>query len=196
MSRIATVILAGLLSHVAVPAWAGSMEVGIWVDETGDGAVEIAPCGPKLCGRIVWLKQPLDKAGKPLIDDLNPAAAKRKQPICGLQVLGGLQKQNDGSWDQGWVYDPKVGESYDLAVQIKDANHLVITGYQGLKLFSKKFTWTRSASALPSCSATITGAPEASGAPGAPGASGTPAASAAAKPASPALPPPAATAKK
>ena len=52
-------------------------------------------------------------------------------------------RQSDGSWDQGWVYDPKVGESYDVAIQLKDANHLVVTGYQGLKLFSKKFVWTR-----------------------------------------------------
>jgi uncharacterized protein (DUF2147 family) len=161
MSRIATVILAGALSLGALPAWAGSMEVGIWIDDTGDGAVDVAPCGPKLCGRIVWLKQPLDKAGKPLIDDLNPAAAKRRQPICGLQVLGGLQKQSDGSWDQGWVYDPKVGESYDLAVQLMDANHLVITGYQGLKLFSKKFTWTRATTSLPACNTTTTTAPAA-----------------------------------
>ena len=68
-------------------------------------------------------------------------------------MLGGLVKQGDGTWDQGWVYDPKVGESYDLAVQLKDANHLVITGYQGIKLFSKKFVWTRAEAALPACNA-------------------------------------------
>jgi uncharacterized protein (DUF2147 family) len=103
----------------------------------------ITPCGNKLCGRIYWLKAPLDKKGKPLVDDLNPSTAKRGQPVCGLQVLGGLQRQSDGSYDAGWVYDPKVGEAYDAAIQIKDANHLVLTGYKGMKLFGKKFIWTR-----------------------------------------------------
>ena len=153
MSRIATVFSALALAFAVQLAPAGAAEVGVWIDDKGEGAVDIAPCGTKLCGKIVWLKQPLDKAGKPLIDDLNPQAAKRKQLVCGLQVLGSLVKQSDGTWDQGWVYDPKVGEAYDLMVQLKDANHLVIIGYKGIKLFGQKFVWTRANQPLPPCAA-------------------------------------------
>ena len=160
MTRIATVAGALLFAVCLNSGHAAAAEAGVWIDERGEGAVDIAPCGQKLCGRIVWLKQPLDKGGKALIDDLNPQLARRKQPICGLQVLGGLAKQGDGTWDQGWVYDPKVGESYDLAVQLKDANHLVITGYKGIKLFGQNFVWTRAQVALPSCIAPPAAAPK------------------------------------
>ena len=148
MARIATVLCVTAWASIT-PAMAGAgavastPEAGLWIDDEGKGAVDIAPCGPKLCGRIVWLRDPLDPKGKPQIDSLNPQANKRGLPVCGLQVIGALARQSDGSWDQGWVYDPKVGESYDVAIQLKDANHLVVTGYQGLKLFSKKFVWTR-----------------------------------------------------
>jgi uncharacterized protein (DUF2147 family) len=155
-ARVATalLLLAGLVSaptHAAPPGPASPSEVGLWIDDTGKGAVEISSCGKKLCGRIVWLQAPLDKNGKPLVDDLNPTAGQRGKPVCGLQVLGGLERQSDGTWDNGWVYDPKVGESFDLAVELRDPGHLVITGYKGLKLFSKKFVWTRAGGALPPC---------------------------------------------
>ena len=148
MARIATVLCSAVLPLCtalvpSVKAENAAPEVGLWIDDTGKGAVDIAPCGKKLCGRIYWLQEPHDKKGKPLVDDLNPTPAKRSQPICGLQVLGGLQRQADGTWDEGWVYDPKVGEAYDVAVQLKDSKHLVVTGYKGIKLFGKKLLWTR-----------------------------------------------------
>lgn len=128
--------------------------LGIWYDDTGKGAVEIAPCGSKLCGRIVWLKEPIsEKTGKPLVDAYNPEEGKRTRPICGLQILGELARQSDGTWDDGWVYDPKVGKSFDAAIAVQGAT-LKLTGYKGVKLFSKSFTWTKAPVDLPRCDGT------------------------------------------
>jgi uncharacterized protein (DUF2147 family) len=133
---------------------AGPPEAGVWLDHTRRGAVMMEPCGANLCGRVHWLKDPLDKQGKPLIDDLNPDKSKRRQPVCGLQVIGGLVRQADGSWDNGWIYDPEKGERYDLAVRLDRAGTLTITGYMGVKWLSETHRWTRVARALPACSAT------------------------------------------
>jgi uncharacterized protein (DUF2147 family) len=124
---------------------------GIWYDDTGKGAVELKPCGNSICGYIVWLKEPNDAKGAPLTDGYNPDAAKRAQPICGLQVIGELKSQGDGTWDGGWVYDPKVGKSYDVYMEPASAKTLTVTGYKGVKFLSKTFTWTRAPSDLPRC---------------------------------------------
>ena len=124
---------------------------GVWFDDTGRGAVEIRDCGTSVCGRIVWLKEPNDRSGRPLMDAYNPEPTRRTRPFCGLQVLGELQLQPDGSWDAGWIYDPKVGKSYSVAVQIEDRNTLVVTGYRGIKLLGKSFAWTRAPGDLPRC---------------------------------------------
>ena len=76
---------------------------GIWVDDTGEGAIEISACGERLCGRIVWLKKPTDRTGRPLTDGYNPEAGKRNRPICGLPVIGDLKRQANGAWDAGWI---------------------------------------------------------------------------------------------
>ena len=116
---------------------------GVWIDHTGRGAVEIAPCGVELCGRIVWLQQPNDKQGQPLRDGRNEDKRLRVRTICGLQVIGGLKRQRDGSWDNGWIYDPEQGESFDVEIRLRGADGLQVKGYKGLKFLSETFQWQR-----------------------------------------------------
>ena len=153
MARFATAVvtLALLVAVSAARAQPGGNETGVWIDETGKGAVEITPCGRKLCGRIVWLQTPKDAKGRTLVDDLNVTPDQRGKPICGLQVLGALERQTNGGYDSGWVYDPKVGKSYDASIGLTDTNHLSVTGYQGVKMFGKTFVWTRAPRELPKC---------------------------------------------
>ncbi len=155
LPRLAAATLAGLLlvgpALAAPPAF--PLETGTWVDDTGAGAVEIYICNDRpdrLCGRIVWLKEPLNKQGVPKRDRFNPNASLQTRPICGLPVLGNLAKVSDG-FDGGWIYDPKVGKSYDAAIQLVSRDRLAVTGYLGMKFLSKNFTWSRAPADLPRC---------------------------------------------
>lgn len=160
LKRIVPALAASLLTGGLALAQQPANLLGVWYDDTGKGAVEILPCGqgPSLCGRIVWLKEPNSTTtGLPLVDGYNPDVAKRQRPICGLQVLGDLKPQGNGVWDAGWVYDPKVGKSYDAAIEAETRNSLTLTGYKGVKFLGKSFTWTRAPATLPRC-ASVTGA--------------------------------------
>ena len=143
--------LSASLAEAAPP-----IEMGVWINHTGKGAVEIRPCGTsgasanRLCGFIVWLKEPNKKSGEPLTDGHNPDGAKRRRTICGLPVLGSLQRVS-GGWDNGWVYDPEQGSQFDAAIQLASRDRLVLTGYKGVKFFSKSFTWRRAPADLPRC---------------------------------------------
>lgn len=117
--------------------------LGVWLDHTGRGAVEIVPCATELCGRIVWMKEPIDKTGKPLVDSQNSDQTRRNAPICGLQIIGGLKQQRDGSWDNGWIYDPEQGESFDLEVRLLKDQSLQVKGYKVVKFLNETFKWQR-----------------------------------------------------
>jgi uncharacterized protein (DUF2147 family) len=127
---------------------------GVWIDHTGRGAVEIAPCGSKLCGTIAWVQNPLDKQGKPLVDANNPDKAKRARKICGLPVIGNTARQRGEVWDYGWIYDPDEGKTFDVELRLKSADVLQVTGYLGAKFFGETFLWRRATAAQPRCSAT------------------------------------------
>lgn len=148
-TALALAATAALLAPAA--ALAAPAESGIWYDDTGKGAVKIEACGSKLCGKIYWLKDQLNAEGKPLRDKHNPNEGQRNRPICGLQVIGGLTLMQSGEWDSGWIYDPKEGKSYSVAVKMADANTLKVTGYLVMKMMGRTLTWTRAPDDLPAC---------------------------------------------
>lgn len=140
-----------LLPATAMAGGGKAGETGLWIDDTGKGAVMIEPCGSKLCGRIYWLQEETNDRGEKLMDRYNPDPAKQTRPICGLPVLGNLQAMPEGGYDAGWVYDPKVGKSYSVAIQLANQNTLQVTGYAGIKLLGKTFYWKRAEGELPKC---------------------------------------------
>jgi uncharacterized protein (DUF2147 family) len=125
--------------------------VGIWITDEGKGAVEIERCGDNRCGRLVWLKDPLDEAGRPLRDGNNPDPAARKQPICGLEVIKDVAPQTDGTWDGGSVYDPEEGKAYSVMLKAESDDRLEVTGYMGTKWLSESMIWTRAPAELKKC---------------------------------------------
>jgi uncharacterized protein (DUF2147 family) len=155
-------VVTALASLVAFgsPAYADPREAGIWYDDTGKGAVKIEICTPTtLCGKIYWLKEPMTPKGEPKIDRYNPEPAMRTRPICGLPVLGNLEQLSGGGFDNGWVYDPKEGKSYSVALDLIGPDKLKVTGYKGMKFLGKSFIWTRAPDDLPSCATSAEAAP-------------------------------------
>ena len=45
--------LAITLASAWTPAFAAGSPIGVWIDHTGRGAVEITDCSGKLCGKLV-----------------------------------------------------------------------------------------------------------------------------------------------
>lgn len=164
MKRTALRVAAAIaMTGSAIAAGGAPKEAGIWYDDTGKGAVKVDLCGDKLCGHIYWLKEPLNAEGKPLRDKHNPNEGQQNRPICGLQVIGGLAHMEDGEWDTGWIYDPKEGKSYSVALTMADPNTLKVTGYLVMKMMGRTLTWTRAPADLPSCATNAAAAPAAAG---------------------------------
>jgi uncharacterized protein (DUF2147 family) len=142
-ARLLPALAVGLLA-LASEGHAARPEQGVWLNDTGEGAIEIYICednANRLCGRIVWLKEPLNAEGKPKRDRYNPAPENQFRPICGLPTIGNLGLMSDGTFDGGWIYDPKTGKQYSAALKMSGQN-LVVTGYLGIKMLGKSFTWT------------------------------------------------------
>jgi uncharacterized protein (DUF2147 family) len=114
---------------------------GVWIDHTGQGAVEISPCGDRICGRVVWLKNPEHKS----------VSGKR---ICGTQVLGDLRRETANAWEAGWIYNPEDEERFSASLQLANADTLLVTGYLGVKFLGETFTWKRATTSLGSCATT------------------------------------------
>ena len=111
---------------------------GTWM--SGDTHVRMSPCGNAMCGKIVWLRRPLDESGKPRNDTLNPDASKRKRPMMGLQVAS-LRPDKSGTWS-GTVYNADEGKSFNVSVKVDNEKQATIKGCV-LGVVCKNVAWTR-----------------------------------------------------
>ena len=101
---IVTAFGLALLSTAGTAVTAAGPE-GTWLSETRDTKVRIVDCGGKLCGRVVWLGEPIDgDTGKPKTDKRNPDPDKRARPLLGLQVVSGMKASGPNRWS-GAVYN-------------------------------------------------------------------------------------------
>ena len=106
---------------------------GVFYDHRGDGAVEIGPCGSKLCGHVVWVREGV------------PATA------CGMAIIGDVANIGDGVWDGGWILDPEFGQKFDVEITPLGGDEIQVVGYMGTKVLSETFVWKKAPSDLPRC---------------------------------------------
>ena len=117
--------------------------IGIWYAEGGAAEVAIDPCGAELCGRVVWLRSPLDEDGCALRDRRNPDARLRGRKVVGLRILDGFALMPEGSRSDGRIYDPGTGNTYTCRITLDGADRLRVRGYVGIPLIGRTTTWTR-----------------------------------------------------
>ena len=116
--------------------------VGTWTNEDKEARFEIYKCGSKLCGKIVWLKEPLLE-GKPKLDRSNPDKNLRNRPILGLVFMQNFEFDNDNKWDNGTIYDPKSGKTYSCYMKVLNKSQMEVKGYIGVSLIGRTQNWTR-----------------------------------------------------
>jgi uncharacterized protein (DUF2147 family) len=118
--------------------------LGKWLNEDQDAHVEIYKDAGKYFGKIVWLKDPIDEVtGKPKVDDENPDANLQNRPVLGLVILKDFIFDGETEWEDGTIYDPKNGKTYDCYMKIDEEGILKIRGYIGISWIGRNTYWTR-----------------------------------------------------
>lgn len=125
-----------LAALVATPAFAADPVTGNWLTDTRDGIVEVAPCGPRICGRLARSLVPIKG---PPFDRHNPDPALRDRPIIGLPILTGFVAE--GKVWRGTAYDPKVGKSYRTTLERLGSDRLKVRGC--IAFFCRSVIWTQ-----------------------------------------------------
>jgi uncharacterized protein (DUF2147 family) len=114
---------------------------GVWYNDTKTAKIQIYKGNDeKFYGKIIWLHEPL-KNGKIKTDEKNPKAALQSQPLIGLPILKGFEKDGN-TYTDGTIYDPETGKTYDCKMTYKGKT-LNIRGYIGISLIGRSAVWER-----------------------------------------------------
>ena len=139
---IIVVLLLVMLKPVSLSAQDLTPE-GIWLHSNERIQVKIEPCEQRLCGKIIWFKNPDDNEGVPIVDSENPDQAQRGQPLMGMTVLRGLARSSPGLWTDGTIYNPDDGETYNARITMAGPDTLNVRVYVLLPLLGTTKIWTR-----------------------------------------------------
>jgi uncharacterized protein (DUF2147 family) len=146
---VAAIVIAVVTAAGPAPAQQAPV-YGQWLTENRRGVIEFFPCADKLCGKLVWMIEPV-RDGKPAIDDQNPKRELRQQPLCGLTLLGDFRETEPRHWEDGWIYNPDNGKRYHATITLESENQLRLRGYIGIPLFGESQHWTRADGSLGHC---------------------------------------------
>nr|WP_128971260.1 DUF2147 domain-containing protein [Bradyrhizobium tropiciagri] len=114
---------------------------GVWLTQSGDARIKVHRCGAALCGRVVWLKEPTDKAtGKPQLDDKNVDPAQRTRPVMGMSLFINMQPAGPNKW-AGRIYNADDGKTYESSVTLVSSGTLNVRGCMGTLCAGED--WTR-----------------------------------------------------
>jgi uncharacterized protein (DUF2147 family) len=123
MWNLKTVVVAAAL--IAVPSVAFADPSGVWLRETGESRVQIAPCGGgAYCGKVVWLKDPKNSKSK-----------------VGQQVFFGMKPNGANQWS-GSAFNPDDGKTYSGTMQLS-GSRLTTAGCVLGGLICRSVNWSK-----------------------------------------------------
>ncbi len=140
MRRLALLMITALLSLNTAWATEGPPDPrGHWVTASGNLEVEVAPCGPALCGTAtkVLANRSMRAGG----EALQPADTR---PALGMKILLDFLPDEDeaGQW-QGQIYNRENGKTYRCTMSLNPAGELVLRAYVVLPIFGQTQVWQR-----------------------------------------------------
>jgi uncharacterized protein (DUF2147 family) len=126
-----------------LPASSEPEPTGVWLTQGHDAHIQVSRCGAGICGRIVWLRDPIDpKTNQPQVDDKNPNPALQQRPIIGLSLLIGMRPSGPAKWS-GQIYNADDGHTYTAHVTARNDGTLEVQGCVAGGVICGGETWTR-----------------------------------------------------
>lgn len=117
---------------------------GVWFNGGRTSKIEIYQAKDgSFEGKIIWLKEPNDTAGKPKTDTKNPDPKLAKRPLLNMVILTGLEPDGKTKYKGGKIYDPNTGKTYAAKAELANNNTLALRGFVGISLAGRTDTWIR-----------------------------------------------------
>ena len=138
---LSLIVTSGLFVDNSSLSGKGDRILGHWWTEEKDAKIQVYKEGDRFAGKIIWLKDSLNKYGKPVMDSQNPKKELRSRNILGINIISGFVYEG-GRWEGGEIYDPNNGKTYSCIMKLRNGQ-LEVKGYVGVPMFGRTVTWTR-----------------------------------------------------
>lgn len=117
--------------------------IGVWLSEKKDNKIEIYKQGTKYYGKLIWSVDMFESDGiTSKKDTKNQDPALRKLDLKNLVILKNFSFDN-GLWENGEIYDIRVGKMYKCTIKSGSNDKLLIRGYLCISLLGQTVEYIR-----------------------------------------------------
>lgn len=102
-----------------------------------DAAIQIYESSGKYYGKIILNKDPAK------LDVNNPKKEKQSRKILGMNIMSDFTFDGENTMENGTIYDPKNGKTYDCKISRDEKGNLNVRGFIGISLLGRTETWER-----------------------------------------------------
>jgi uncharacterized protein (DUF2147 family) len=117
--------------------------VGTWLKDDNAFKVRIEKQSDRFYGKMIWVERNHWADGSPKKDHLNPDPKLRARSYIGIPVVLGLKYDGDDTWNDGKIYDPESGKTYDCRITLVNRNRAEIRAYIGFPWIGKSLFFNR-----------------------------------------------------
>lgn len=94
-------------------------------------------------GRMVFFKCSSDEVMNSSKDIENPDKTLRSRNLLGMKLVTALTYKGAGLWDDGKIYDPNSGNTFDARITLTGPNTAVVRGYWKYRWLGRSLVFNR-----------------------------------------------------
>jgi len=126
-----------ILLSIFINAQTADDIIGTYMTDKNEGMVEVVKRDGKYFGKLLWTKT----IGK--LDENNPDLKQRTEKLAGKEILKSFSFDGKEEWNNGTIYDPKNGKTYNCKITRDTNGNLFVRGYIGISLIGRTTTWIK-----------------------------------------------------
>ena len=134
------ILIAGSAANFARP---GYQLVGVWESEDKDLQIEMFENDCEFYGRMIYFKCSSDEIMSTLKDIENPDKELTTRKLLGLMLVTQLDYKGNNVWDDGKIYDPNSGLTFEARIQLTGPETATVRGYWKYRWIGRSMTFHR-----------------------------------------------------
>jgi uncharacterized protein (DUF2147 family) len=116
---------------------------GVWESEEKNLQIEMFEENDQFAGKMIYFKCSSDDVMRTSKDTENPDRDLRDRNLLGLKLVTQLDYQGEGIWDDGEIYDPNSGNTFEARIQLTGPNTAIVRGYWKYRWIGRSMVFHR-----------------------------------------------------
>lgn len=118
--------------------------IGTWESEEKNLQIEMyKDRDGRIAGRMIYFKCVSDSVMRATKDIENPNPGLINRNLLGLTLVTSLEYLGSGVWDNGKIYDPNSGRTFEAQIQTTNSASAVVRGYWRYKWIGRSMNFRR-----------------------------------------------------